>query len=177
MVDFKGHLWAFPLFAGILTIVGALTPFSIRNGEYIWLWGLRYYGIKTEPFFDWIFKLQPLEFTIIIFINNLVFILALLIISVGSIITSVKIKRKENDKKFKRDLFLLGVSFLIIIIVYLIEFEFLMRIYYKEELSLDASFWDFYNPGFSIIAPFLSAGIIFIAFIEKYFINKRETIN
>jgi hypothetical protein len=177
MVDIKGYLWAFPLFAGILTIVGALTPFSIRNGEYIWLWGLRYYDIKTQPFFEWIFKLQPLEFTIIIFINNLIFFLAFLIISVGSIITSVKIKRKENDTKFEKNVFLWGVSFLIIIVVYLIEFEFLMRIYYKEELNLDASFWEFYYPGFAIIAPFLSAGIIFIAFIKKYFINKRDTIN
>ena len=173
MVDIKDYLWFFPLLAGILMIIGLLTPFSMRSGEYIWLWGLRYYGIGTKPFFEWIFKLQPLQFTPIIFINNLIFFLALLIISIGSIIYSLKAKRREEAKKFERNLFLWGILFIVLIIVYLIEFEFLMRYYYKEELSLDASFWDFYYPGFAIIAPFLSGSIIITGLIiKKFFLSK-----
>jgi len=171
--NYKNYIWTFPLLGGILTIIGLLTPFSMEDGVYSWLWGGNYFELGGDSYFYW--TLEIYQDVPLIFISNITLFIILLITAIGSIIYSLMVWKTGDFKRYERKWLYLGILFIIATIVYLIEFEILMRYYYKEYFDLDASYWEFFNPGFGLIAPILSGGIILAGFgINKYFLPKKR---
>ncbi len=177
----KNYIWSFPLLAGIVTIIGLLTPSSaLEEVEIHWMWGLRYLNLfPVDTSFNWIFELAPKDFTPIIFICKIIPFFILLIIAILSIIFALKLRKRGDFQDFERKWLLCGISFIIIGIFYLIEIEILMHYYYEEFFGLDISYWENYTPGFAVIAPFISGAVILIGFVvNKYVLvpEKRDLI-
>lgn len=177
MENTKDYIWSFPLLGGILTIIGLLTPFSMQDGVYSWLWGGNYYEVGGDNYFYWIWELGFASRTYenLITLSQITLLIVLLISAIGSITYSLLVWKKRDFKRYERKWLYLGILFLIAITVYLIEFEIVMRIYYKEYFDLDVSYWEFFNPGFGLVTPFLSGGIILAGFgVNKYFLPKKR---
>ncbi|MFX1409040.1 MAG: hypothetical protein ACFFA6_01710 [Promethearchaeota archaeon] len=175
MVKSQDHFWSFPLLAGILTLIGLFTPFAIEDGFYSWLWGGNYLEIGGDGYFYWIFELDFQDVTPLIFISNFALFITLLITAIGAIIYSLMLRKKGDFQRFERKWLILGILFIVATTIYLIEFEILMRYYFSEYLSIDASYWEFFDPGFALFAPFISGCITLIGFaINKYVLPKKR---
>jgi len=143
----KNYIWSFPLLAGIVTIIGLLTPSSaLGEVEINWMWGLRYLNLfPVDTSFNWIFELAPKDFTPIIFICKIIPFFILLTISILSIIYALKLRKAGDFRNFERKWLLCGVFFIIVGIVYLIEIEILMHYFFQEYSGLDISYWENYT--------------------------------
>jgi len=167
--------WSFPFLAGILTLIGLFTPFAIEDGFYSWLWGGNYLEIGGDGYFYWIFELDFQDVTPLIFISNFALFITLLITAIGAIIYSLMLMKKGDFRRFERKWLILGILFIVATTIYLIEFEILMHYYFSEYLSIDASYWEFFDPGFALFAPFISGCITLIGFaINKYVLPKKR---
>lgn len=179
--DSKNYIWSFPLLAGIVTMIGLLTPSSaFKEVDINWMWGLKYSNIfAVDSSFDWIFDLAPKHFTQIIFICKIIPFFIFLAISILSIIFALKLRKSGDFRSFERRWLLCGVSFIILGVFYIIEIEILMQYFYEEHFGLDISYWEEYTPGFAVIAPFISGAVILIGFfVNKYVLvpEKRDLI-
>lgn len=177
LAESKNYIWSFPLLAGVLTIIGLLTPSSaFEDVEINWMWGLRYFNLlPVDEGFNWIFELTPKDFTPIIFVCKIIPFIVLLAISIFSIILAIKLRKQGDFQKFERKWLLCGILLIIVAIVYLIEIEVLMRFYYDEYFGLDMGYWENYTPGFAIVAPFISGVVILVGFyVNKFVLPKKE---
>ncbi|MFX0043759.1 MAG: ABC transporter permease subunit, partial [Candidatus Hodarchaeota archaeon] len=171
--EYKDFIWTFPLLGGILMIIGLLTPSTTGVGMFSWLWGGNYFEIGGESNFYW--TLEIYDDVPLIFISNITLFIILLISAIGSIIYSLMVWKTEDFPRYERKWLYLGIIFIISITVYLIEFEFLMRYYFNEYIGIDASYWEFFDPGFGLIAPFISGSIILIGFgVNRKLPKKRD---
>jgi ABC-type dipeptide/oligopeptide/nickel transport system permease component len=175
MSELRNYFWTFPLLGGILIIIGLLTPFSMAEGTFNWLWGLNYFEFEGDVHLNWIFELDFGDFTIGIIFLNFIFLTILLLCAILCIYYSLKLWKERNFQKDQKKWLILGILIIVSTIIYLISFEILMRFYYHEELDIDASYWDYLNPGFTIFAPFISGGIIITGFtINKFILPKKR---
>lgn len=180
MTHNKNLFWTFPLLAGILTIIGLITPFSMRDGVCYWLWGGYYIEIGGDIDFYWIFQLE-FQKILIIFISNFILLFVLLISAIGSIYYSFKMRKEASFQRFERKWSFLGFTFIIAAMIYLVSritiiqlFEYRMLTQYFNQEGLAVSSDDFFIPSFGTIAPFLSGGIILIGFVvNKHVLPKR----
>jgi hypothetical protein len=181
MGESKKYIWILPLIGGILVLIGLLTPvyyFSeLGMGEYYWIWGLRYldagpYGEHT----DWIFELAPKEFTIFLFWQHFVNFLLFLLFSIIILKSAYNAKRDDNLQRFENKWLGMGIAFIILAISFIVEAEIIMNYYFDYYFGMDVSFWDSYDPGFAIIAPFITGALLIVAKIAIKVIGKREEI-
>jgi ABC-type dipeptide/oligopeptide/nickel transport system permease component/ABC-type dipeptide/oligopeptide/nickel transport system permease subunit len=175
MSEIKNYFWTFPLLGGILIIIGLLTPFSMAEGTFNWLWGFNYFEFAGDAHLNWIFNLDFGDFTASIIAINYIFLSILFVCAILSIFYSLKLWKKGDFQRDQKKWLILGILIIISTIIYLISFEILMRAYYHEEFDIKASYWDYLNPGFALIAPFISGGIIITGFIvNKYVLPKKR---
>ncbi len=158
MGDNTEHIWILPLIGGIVALIGLLTPAAsvsiIFNSMQVWMWGL--FSIRQ---FDYVqlgyitttrFTQNPVELIISISATLLVFSGAL------GLISSANSSRKTDitGKKWIKPSILLIIGALI----WIIGFE----IYTQIETGI--SFWEYINPGFGVIGPFLGAVLSLIGY-------------
>lgn len=177
LTENKNYVWSFPLLAGILTIIGLLSPSSaFEDIEINWMWGLRYFNLlPIDEGFNWIFELVPNDFAPIIFICKIIPFIVLLCISILSIFLSIKLRREGAFQRSEKKWLICGIFFIVLGIIYLVEIEVLMRFYYDEYFGLDISFWENHTPGFAVIAPFVSGIVVLIGFyLNKYIFPKKK---
>ncbi|MFX1315251.1 MAG: hypothetical protein ACFE9T_05265 [Promethearchaeota archaeon] len=174
----KDYIWLFPLIAGILTIIGLFTPSSYLNllgiKEYYWMWGLIF--LDTGPYGSstiWFYEIEPTQVTIFIFLQKFIHFIVLFIFASWICITAYKAAKEGDTNKYELFWIILGICLIIMAISYIIEMEIMMNYYFDEFRSLELSYWKTRDPGFAIIAPFISGGLsITGAFLSKY-LRKR----
>jgi len=181
MANIKDYIWVLPLIGGILTLIGLLTPVMYEEvagmGQYYWLWGLWYldagiYGTRTR----WVFEMDPKEYSPYIFFNFFIHFIIFLILAIVITVSAVKARKEGGPQRFEKKWLAQGLALIIIAIIYLIDTEILMDWYYdKIGASID-SYWDIFDPGFAIIAPFLSGSLIIAGAGASKYVSKREVI-
>ncbi|MFX1315561.1 MAG: hypothetical protein ACFE9T_06820 [Promethearchaeota archaeon] len=180
MVNIKDYIWVFPLVGGILTIVGLLTPVAYvrisNNSQYYWLWGLFFAHIGGSTHTEWIFEMEPKEISPAIFLFFLVNFVVFLIFAIGSIKSAYKAKKEKETKQFEKSWLTQGIGVIVLAILFIIFTEILMSIYYDKIGFPGTSFWENWDPGFAIIAPFISGGLIITGVIMSKYIPKREGV-
>ncbi|MFX1411298.1 MAG: hypothetical protein ACFFA6_13190 [Promethearchaeota archaeon] len=138
------------------------------------MWGLIFldagpYGSSTV----WFYEIEPTQVTIFIFLQKFIHFMGLFIFAAWICITAYKAATEANTNRYELFWIILGISLIIITISYIIETEIMMNYYFDEYRSLKLSYWETYDPGFAIIAPFLSGGLSIIGSILSKYLRKR----
>ncbi|MFX0020974.1 MAG: ABC transporter permease subunit [Candidatus Hermodarchaeota archaeon] len=135
----QDHIWSFPLVGGILTLIGLFTPGSIFGTTFTWMWGFSFFD-GGPPFFSW---------SLIAFLIFLTPFIILIVSSIFAIILSILIRINGDFQRFQKLLFVNGGLFILGALTY-----------FSISFSLIYPFWQFYVPGFALIAPFISGAIL-----------------
>ncbi len=167
MGDNTEHIWILPLIGGIVALIGLLTPAAsvsiLYNSVQVWMWGL--FSIRQ---FDYLqlgyitttrFTQSPVELIISISATLLVFSGAL------GLVSSANSSRKTGitGKKWITPSILLIVGALVWII----------GIEISTQIDVGMSFWEYINPGFGVIGPFLGAILSLIGYAAAKMSPKR----
>jgi ABC-type dipeptide/oligopeptide/nickel transport system permease component len=150
------YIWSFPLVGGIFTLIGLFTPASSFSTNFTWIWGFIFTDVST-PIFAW---------SSLFFLVYLTPFVLLLVSVVFSIVLSILIRqnliRQNGDfKRFRKLLFINAGLFIGGSVIY-----------FFTSFLLIWPFWQFYRPGFAMIAPFISG--LFLIFGTLF--NERVLI-
>ena len=189
MADIKDYIWTIPLIGGILLLISLFTPsaYATQMGikEYHWMWGLFHveiYGYSPETGFT--IAEEPAKYMIPIFLSGIFSAIIILIASIMLIISanSIRIGRK-NSKDFESMWLGMGIMIFIAAIIYIIGIDITTTDYLKwvvSQLPPDSytipDFWDVYDPGFGIIAPFLSGVLAIVGVATSKYVSKRKVM-
>ncbi|MFX1411723.1 MAG: zinc ribbon domain-containing protein [Promethearchaeota archaeon] len=180
MTDFKDYIWVFPLVGGILIILGLLTPVAyvrVSNvGEYYWLWGLFFAHVGSSTHTEWIFEMEPQELSPAIFLYFLINFVIFLILAIGIIKSANNARKEKETQQFEKSWLTQGIAFIILAVLFIILTEIIMYAYYDKIGYPGTSFWENWDPGFAIIAPFLSGGLIIAGVVISKYVPKREGV-
>jgi hypothetical protein len=194
VADIKNYIWVIPLIAGILLLISWFTPSAYVSEmgieEYYWMWGLAHasmagYGSNTL-FFP---SEEPSKYMIPIFLSGIFSAIIILISSIILIISAniIRVGRK-NAKNFENLWIGIGITLFIMTIIYVIAVDITIVNYIENYVIPElidegaippgeydvGSFWDTYDPGFAVIAPFLSFVLIIASVIASKYVSKRE---
>ena len=173
------YIWIFPLIAGILVILAILTPtayFSYMGVTWNWwMWNLTTLGVIGYD-------------SVSLFITDVDFIMPSIVSTGVTLLSAVNLlilfsstrKRNLDTKKFGLKLIISAVLSIAIMIYYMIA----MDIAFYGGLTIEDTtftagyhFWDVFNPGFGIIALFLSAVLSFIGVgLFQYYSKRKDAI-
>lgn len=187
IADIKDYIWTIPLIGGILLLISFFTPSAYVSqfgiSEYDWMWGLFHYENEYSETDFW-FNQEPEKFMRPIFLSGIFSAIMILIASITLIISanSVRVRRKDL-KEFGGMWLALGIMIFIAAIIYIIGIDITYRNFIEQwvipQLPPDdydvPSYWDTYDPGFGIIAPFIT-GVLAIVGAVASFLSKREVI-
>jgi hypothetical protein len=164
----KDYIWVFPLIAGILTIIGLFTPsiYVLNPGMniYYWMWGLMI--VDSGPygsFTYWYFELSPPKESLSLFLQQFIHFIGLFVFATWICILAYKAAKERNPNKYELFWIILGISHILASISYIIGIG-----------GLESSFWKTANPGFGIIAPFISGGLSIFGAILSIYLRKKE---
>ena len=178
----KDYIWALPIIGSVLILISFLTPAfyaeQVGNEIYYWMWGLAHgsntgYGSDTT----FIFTEEPTQYTIPIFFAGLIPALIILIGSIMLIISSNAVRTGRRDIKNAENgwigmgimiIFIIGID---ITMINMVEYIYEEAYGYVPPLR---DFWDAFDPGFAIIAPFIGAGLSIAGSIASKTIKPRE---
>ena len=171
-LTFKRYYWLFPLIGFILSITALLAPSTSLTGPgggiYIWMWGyltvsLMYPYPSSNGFLD-----DPLAFNSIeALIGSIICSFILLIMALNLLVISLKIRKGKNT--YNSSIFTSTVI-IVTTIAYIAMLEITLSGNYYLFGGFPIGFWDFFNAGFGVIAPFLGAGITIIgALLHRYY--------
>ena len=186
----KDYIWTIPLIAGILLLISWFTPAAYYKGieseEYFWMWGLWYTDSITSRSNTGFFLLEePAKYMIPIFLSG---IFSAIIILIGSIVLIISANSIRTGRKTTRDFastwFGMSIIIFVAAIIYIIGIditltnlaEWVMTLLPPDSYSVP-DFWDFYNPGFALIAPFLSGTLVIVGIAVSKYISKRPNIS
>ncbi len=144
----RDHIWSFPLIGGILSLIGLFTPASIFVGNFNWMWGFSFFD-GSPPLFLW---------SLLQFLLHLTPLIIILVSSIFAIVLSFLIRKNGDIQRFQKLIFINGGLFI-----------FGSFTYFFTSFSLIWPFWQFYLPGFAMIAPLISGAIL----IFGHLINTR----
>jgi len=138
------------------------------------MWGLVFfdtgpYGYSTY----WFFEISPTQTSILIFLQKYIHFIVLFIFASWLCILAYKAAKEGNPNKYELFWIILGISLILTTISYIVQMEIMMNHYFDEFGGLDLSYWEIFNPGFAIIAPFLSGGLSIIGAILSKYLRKR----
>jgi len=180
------YIWIFPLIAGILVILAILTPtayFSYMGVTWNWwMWNLTTLGVIGYD-------------SVSLFITDTDFITHSIVSTGVTLLSAVNLlilfistrKRNLDTKKFGLKLIISAVLSIGIMIYYMIAMDIAliaMDIAFYGGLTIEDTtftagyhFWDVFNPGFGIIALFLSAVLSFIGVgLFQYYSKRKDAI-
>lgn len=147
-----------------LLVISIITPFATPDDRgvdskealsFVWIWGLCY---GQGEFF---YLLNPFGLICYIFIQNAIFLLSLVIISLANSLYL----NKRTLGNFGEHVFI--YSFLIILtsitLMELIEYNFLFFPDVPYVVSIRADFWTYHNPGFGYYGIFIVSFVLLFA--------------
>lgn len=186
----KDYIWTIPLTGGILLLISFFTPSAYISqfgiSEYDWMWGLFHYDDDIYGYTktDFWFNQEPAEYLIPIFLSGISSAIMILIASIALITSanSVRVRRKSS-KEFGGTWLALGIMIFIAAIIYIIGIDITYRNFYENWVIPQLppgdyavpSYWDIYDPGFGIIAPFITGVLAIVGAVASFF-SKREVI-
>ncbi|MFX1321675.1 MAG: hypothetical protein ACFFAQ_08525 [Promethearchaeota archaeon] len=138
------------------------------------MWGFVFfyvvpYGYSTY----WFFEISPTQASLLIFLQQFIHFIGLFIFASWICILAYKAAKEGNSNKYELFWIILGISLILATISYIIQMEIMMNYYYNEFDGLELSYWEIFNPGFAVIAPFLSGGLSIIGALLSKYLRKR----
>ena len=190
------YIWTIPLIGGILLLISFFTPSAYASqmyvSEYHWIWGLYHteiYGYSPKTGL-WVTE-EPAEYMIPIFLSCIFSALMILIASIMLITSanSIRIGRK-SAKDFESMWIGLGIMIFIAAIIHIIGIDITTTNYIEKWMipkMIDEgiippgdydvpAYWDTYDPGFGIIAPFITGVLAIAGAVVSKYLSKREVI-
>ncbi len=184
----KDYIWTLPIIGGILALISVLTPAHYANefgieGNY-WMWGIYHLsipGYESETVF--MLNEDPSQYTIPIFFSGLIPALMILIVSIMLIASSNTVRTGRTDiKNIENGWIGMGIMMIVASIIYIIAIDItwmnMVKYIYEQEFgpypSGGPGFWDTFNPGFAVIAPFIGGGLAIVGSIASKYIKPRE---
>lgn len=164
MAEIKDYIWAFPLIGGIISIIGLFSPSAywiemgfFENYYMCGLWRANPYGMINE----FIFQQEPHNLTLPIFIVGFISFLIILICTFTISVSAIVFKKRNKDiEDLKNTWVIFGILFIIAAIFYIMGVEITTNVLIEEtHQGTKVSFWEVYNPGFGVIAPFISGAL------------------
>ncbi len=181
--DLREYIWTLPLVGGVLMLISVFTPAYSANlypvEEYYWMWGLNYvsvsgYGSQTI----FIAAEEPIRYTMPIFLSGLIPFIMILICSVALVISANAVRTGRTISKHRENLWIvMGISLIIAPIIFIIGIDYTIMAYLEYQLGPippSVDFWDVYDPGFAVIAPFIGAVLSIAGSIASKKMQPRE---
>jgi len=178
--DPNDYIWILPIIGGVLILISFFTPAfyadQIVIEEYYWMWGLLY-GSEIGYGSDTIFIVteEPSQYWMPIFFSGLIPAVIILIVSIMLIASSNAVRTGRRDIKNVENGWI-GMGFMMIVasIIYIILIDITGTNLLEYRYVNPRDFWDIYDPGFAVIAPFLGSGLSIIGSIASKTIKPRE---
>ena len=184
--DPREYIWALPILGGFLGIISFFTPAHYANDFGInlnfWMWGL--YNISagdySETGFIFAEEIGPLQYTLPIFLSGLIPAILILISSIMLTASSNAVRTGKRDiKNVENGWIGMGIMMIVASIIYIIAIDItwmnLMEYVYGEPYPPGVpGFWDSFDPGFAVIAPFLGASFSIVGSFASKKIKSRE---
>lgn len=181
--DPREYLWALPLIGGILILISIFTPAYSASlypvEEYYWMWGLAYtsvtgYGSRTI----FLATEEPAQYLMPVFLSGFIPFLIITIGSLTLVISSNAVRIGRCDIKQRENLWvIMGITMIIAPIVFIIGIDITTLNYVESQLGPlppGLNFWDIYDPGFAVIAPFIGAVLSIAGSITSKKMQPRE---
>ncbi len=188
--DPKDYIWALPIIGGVLILISFFTPAHYFNefglDANYWMWGLYHLsapGYGSETIFMFTEEFGPSQYTMSIFFSGLIPAVLILIGSIILIASSNAVRTGGRDiKNVENGWIGIGVVMIIASIIYIIGIDItwmnLTEYVYEQEYGPmppgSPGFWDIFDPGFAVIAPFIGAGLSIAGSIASKTIKPRE---
>ena len=186
----KNYIWIIPLISGIIAIIGLLTPMVYYN-----LVEYGYYGILKADIYWWMWCLVSMSLSAYgysdsetKFVSDSAFLIPSIITTVIIILVAVNLfilakstKTKKLDTKHFNSSIISGITLIFTMIIYMIVIDAVVYngvdIFGQGISSAGVHFWNEFDIGFGIIAPFIS-GILAIAGagVFKYYSKQKDEI-
>ena len=179
MVDVKKYIWSIPLLAGILGLLGIITPAvyisMFATDFYYWLWGFVIF--KTYP--PWVPE-EYIGFTtnttqlILLNISTILIITSAIIL----IVTAVIFKKNRNYSSVIENTWLICAFLSIGAAIFWIMVVESPTGGSLTPMPPGMQFWTYFSPHFGIIAPFISSGFAIggMAAYRHFLRGEREPI-
>ncbi|MFX1597269.1 MAG: hypothetical protein ACFFBK_14520 [Promethearchaeota archaeon] len=170
----KDYTWAVSLIGGILALIAFFTPtvsIEAYDGSiYLWVWGLISYDIYNSFLGIYESDTAFIDNPDILFpsiVCSIFLILGILIL----ILTSLNYRSRIKNRIGKPDSWLFSS---LLIIAFTIAWIIAMDIFWEGY----PAFWDYFDPNFGVIGPFLGSGLAIAGFIAAKVLQrqKREVI-
>ena len=183
--DPREYIWALPILGGFLGIISFFTPAHYANDFGInlnfWMWGL--YNISagdySETGFIFAEEIGPLQYTLPIFLSGLIPAILILISSIMLTASSNAVRTGKRDIKKVVNVWIgMGIMMIIASTIYIIAIDIawmnLWEHVYGPSYPTYPTFWDTFDPGFAVIAPFLGASFSIVGSIASKTMKPRE---
>lgn len=186
--DLRQYIWTLPFIGAILILISIFTPSVYVDQypieEYYWMWGLYYasisgYGSRTL----FLAAEGPTNYTMPIFITGLIPLLLIFLASIALLLSANAVRTGRSDSKNRENLWIvMGIAMIVVPIIYIIGIDITMMRYVEYQLEQIygyvptglPDFWDVYDPGFAVIAPFVGAALSIGGSIASKMIKPRE---
>ena len=126
------------------------------------MWGLTILDSPYGHFTYWYFEFLPPKESLSLFLQHFIHFVGLFVFSLWLCILAYKAAKEKNPNKYELFWIILGISHILASISYIIEIG-----------GLKPSFWEIVNPGFAIIAPFISGGLSILGAILSKYLRKK----
>lgn len=179
----RDYIWALPLIGGILILISIFTPAYSATlypvEEYYWMWGLSHatisgYGSRTV----FLPTEEPAQYLMPIFLSGFIPFLLILICSITLLISSNAVRTGRSDIKHRENLWIvMGVVMFVAPIIFIIGIDITSINYIESQLGPlppGLGFWDVYDAGFAVIAPFIGAVLSIAGSIASKKMKPRE---
>ena len=196
MAFIKDYIWTIPLTGGILLLISFFTPSAYATqmyvSEYHWMWGLFHVDVYgSSPETRLFLTEDPAEYMIPIFLSGFLSALMILIASIVLIISANSIRKgRKILKDFENTWLGLGIMIFIAAIIFIIGIDITFTNYIEKWMipkMIDEgiippgdydvpAYWDTYDPGFGIIAPFITGVLAIVGAATSKYVSKREVI-
>ena len=188
--DPREYIWALPILGGVIGIISLFTPahhaYDFGISTNVWMWGLYNRSAPDYSEIGFIYTVYartdvfPLQYTLSLFLSGLIPAILILISSITLTVSSNAVRTGKRDiKKFVNVWIGMGIMMIVASIIYIIAIDIawmnLLQYIYRQSYPPEApTFWDTFDPGYAVIAPFLGASLSIVGSIASKTMKPRE---
>ena len=183
----KNYIWIIPLISGIIAIIGLLTPMVYYN-----ITEFGYYGILKADIYWWMWCFVSISLSAngyshsenefvsdsAFLITSITATVIIILVAVNLFVLAKSTKTKKLDTKHFNSSIISGITLIFTMIIYMIIIDAVVYngvdIFGQGTSSAGIHFWEEFDIGFGVIAPFLSGILAIIgAGIFKYYLKQE----
>ena len=187
--DPREYIWALPILGGVIGIISLFTPahhaYDFGISTNVWMWGLYNRSAPDYSEIGFIYTVYartdvfPLQYTLSLFLSGLIPAILILISSITLIASSNAVRTGKRDIKKVVNVWIgMGIMMIIASTIYIIAIDIawmnLWEHVYGPSYPTYPTFWDTFDPGFAVIAPFLGASFSIVGSIASKTMKPRE---